>query len=49
MEQLKDIGAKWVILGHSERRHVIGEDDQVKVLTIIVLRGFQEKMINVLC
>ncbi|KAK7847748.1 triosephosphate isomerase [Quercus suber] len=23
-----DIGAKWVILGHSERRHVIGEDDQ---------------------
>ncbi len=29
MEQLKDIGCKWVILGHSERRHVIGEDDQV--------------------
>ncbi|KAK4562413.1 hypothetical protein RGQ29_005051 [Quercus rubra] len=28
VEQLKDIGAKWVILGHSERRHVIGEDDQ---------------------
>ncbi|KAK9051935.1 hypothetical protein SSX86_028563 [Deinandra increscens subsp. villosa] len=27
-EQLKDIGCKWVILGHSERRHVIGEDDQ---------------------
>ncbi|CAI0376918.1 unnamed protein product [Linum tenue] len=27
VEQLKDIGAKWVILGHSERRHVIGEDD----------------------
>ncbi|CAK9138333.1 unnamed protein product [Ilex paraguariensis] len=25
---LKDIGCKWVILGHSERRHVIGEDDQ---------------------
>ena len=30
MEQLKDIGCNWVILGHSERRHVIGEDDQVK-------------------
>lgn len=29
VEQLKDIGCKWVILGHSERRHVIGEDDQV--------------------
>jgi len=28
VEQLKDIGAKWVILGHSERRHVIGEHDQ---------------------
>lgn len=31
VEQLKDIGCKWVILGHSERRHVIGEDDQVIV------------------
>ncbi|KAJ6707980.1 TRIOSEPHOSPHATE ISOMERASE [Salix viminalis] len=28
VEQLKDIGCKWVILGHSERRHVIGEDNQ---------------------
>ncbi|KAK8568004.1 hypothetical protein V6N13_105947 [Hibiscus sabdariffa] len=28
VEQLKDISCKWVILGHSERRHVIGEDDQ---------------------
>ncbi|KAL5985988.1 hypothetical protein ACLOJK_027978 [Asimina triloba] len=27
-EQLKDVGCEWVILGHSERRHVIGEDDQ---------------------
>ncbi|XP_074592672.1 triosephosphate isomerase, chloroplastic [Curcuma longa] len=27
-EQLIDIGCKWVILGHSERRHVIGEDNQ---------------------
>ncbi|OAY37291.1 triosephosphate isomerase, chloroplastic [Manihot esculenta] len=25
VEQLKDIGCKWVILGHSERRHIIGE------------------------
>ncbi|KAJ2157711.1 Triosephosphate isomerase, cytosolic [Coemansia sp. RSA 552] len=26
-EMLKDIGAKWVILGHSERRNVLGESD----------------------
>lgn len=28
VEQLKDIGAKWVILGHSERRHIIGEENE---------------------
>ncbi|KAK4765447.1 hypothetical protein SAY86_026537 [Trapa natans] len=28
VEQLKDIGCKWVILGHSERRHIIGETDE---------------------
>ncbi|CAN6481405.1 unnamed protein product [Victoria cruziana] len=27
-EQLKDIGCNWVILGHSERRHIIGENDE---------------------
>lgn len=27
-----DIGCQWVILGHSERRHVIGEDDQVSAI-----------------
>lgn len=27
-----DIGCQWVILGHSERRHVIGEDDQVSTI-----------------
>ena len=26
---LKDFGLNWVILGHSERRHVFGESDQV--------------------
>jgi triosephosphate isomerase len=28
-EMLKDFGVNWVILGHSERRHVIGENDEV--------------------
>ena len=29
-DMLKDVGAGWVILGHSERRHVFGESDQVR-------------------
>lgn len=28
VEQLKDMGCQWVILGHSERRHVIGENNE---------------------
>ncbi|OMH81243.1 Triosephosphate isomerase [Zancudomyces culisetae] len=27
-EMLKDVGAKWVILGHSERRNIFGESDE---------------------
>jgi triosephosphate isomerase (TIM) len=28
-EMLKDVGCRYVILGHSERRHVIGESDEL--------------------
>jgi len=28
-EMLKDVGCRYVIIGHSERRHVIGESDQL--------------------
>lgn len=28
-EMIKSIGTKWVILGHSERRNVFGESDEV--------------------
>lgn len=27
--QLRSVGASWVLVGHSERRHVIGEDDDL--------------------
>lgn len=26
---IKDLGATWVVLGHSERRHVFGESDEL--------------------
>ena len=29
VEMLQDVGCRYVILGHSERRHVLGENDQL--------------------
>jgi hypothetical protein len=37
VEQLVDIGCKWVILGHSERRNILGEDDEVCITYPICL------------
>jgi len=33
-QMLKDFGLNWVILGHSERRHVFGESDEVVGLKV---------------
>jgi triosephosphate isomerase len=34
---LSDMGVKWVILGHSERRHVFGESDEVSLYADVSL------------
>lgn len=42
---IKDVGCDWVILGHSERRTIFGENDNLiaeKVNSeIIIVRGFK--------
>ncbi len=29
VDMIKDLGCEWVVLGHSERRNVFGESDQL--------------------
>ncbi|MCP4708239.1 MAG: triose-phosphate isomerase, partial [Planctomycetes bacterium] len=43
VEMLKDVGCRYVIIGHSERRHVMGEDDQLinKKLHAIIQGGLE--------
>lgn len=46
---VKDVGAEWVILGHSERRNVFGESDEVRttqcmLINIIFLQLIGEKV-----
>jgi triosephosphate isomerase len=42
-QMLKDVGCEYVILGHSERRHVIGEDDALinKKLKAVAASGLK--------
>ncbi|MCR5290418.1 MAG: triose-phosphate isomerase [Treponema sp.] len=46
-EMLKDIGVQSVILGHSERRHEIGESDEL--INKKVLRALEQGLEVVLC
>ena len=43
VEMLKDVGCRYVIVGHSERRHVIGETDQTinKKLHAVLTGGLE--------
>jgi len=44
---LNDIGINWVILGHSERRHVFGESD--KTIGEKVKFGLEHKLKIIAC
>lgn len=46
-EMLVDAGCQWVILGHSERRHVIGETDEL--INKKVLKALQSGLKVMLC
>ncbi len=44
---LKDVGCRYVILGHSERRHVIGETDEL--INRKVLKVLADGLLPILC
>jgi hypothetical protein len=39
---IKDLGCEWVILGHSERRNVFGESDQVSLILYTDMHLYDE-------
>lgn len=39
VEQLKDIDINWVVIGHSERRVILKESDEVRILPALYTGG----------
>ena len=44
---VKDVGCKYVILGHSERRHVMGESDEL--INSKVLKALSDNLLPIFC
>ena len=46
-DMLKETGAEYVILGHSERRHIYGEKD--KVINAKIVQALANNLVPILC
>lgn len=45
--QIKDVGAEYVIIGHSERRSIIGEDNEI--INKKVLKAIKNNLVPIIC
>ena len=43
-EQIRDSGIGWVLVGHSERRVVLGEDDSVRIGALVSCISAQSRV-----